>query len=538
MKAPQEAGASHTIEDHQVAVIPQQEAALVTALLLAGEELAAPMRSHDRAKNRAVHAEAQPRLYTAETDFGWMLDVARHAATRLAEVPGRGRLAAALTDALGDGETLSLLFNRFFPRRRGAMYLGQDGKPLLTRRQIEILREASKGLSNTDIAERLFLSPRTVTTHLEKIHRRLGVSKTVQAVAKAVALGYLDLDAVGFVREASNRSLRDFSVLHAFLAEAGRDERVLGAPSFRRLAQFGLLLTLSAVAAAMTLRCDDVADIPQVGIVVQITPQGEILRAFGSDRLRMAQSLCIAPDVAAREGFTPGNIYVVNDGLPQRGLNTSEVVEYTADGREVGAFYGATDVLTRLSGATTLTFDGRGRLLVSSGPLTEAVLAFRRGGRTVERFWPGRAAQIGTTPRGLVLMAVASFGNERILVLNSDGEVLGEHQPSGGGIAYSGIAALPNGTIVTCHEEGGDGVVEAVGVDDGTVVRRVVRGVGGAQLYVDTQGRIFVPARSSNAIVVLDALQGPCRTFSLPGIYPRCVVGGEGGTLWVAGQVA
>ena len=34
----------------------------------------------------------------------------------------------------------------------------------------------AQGLSNAAVAERLFISPRTVTSHLERIYRRLGVS--------------------------------------------------------------------------------------------------------------------------------------------------------------------------------------------------------------------------------------------------------------------------------------------------------------------------------------------------------------------------
>lgn len=61
---------------------------------------------------------------------------------------------------------------------------GQALKRLLTARQTEILSLVAKGLSNTEIAERLFLSESTVKWHIRKILRVLGVSNRAQAVAR------------------------------------------------------------------------------------------------------------------------------------------------------------------------------------------------------------------------------------------------------------------------------------------------------------------------------------------------------------------
>lgn len=53
---------------------------------------------------------------------------------------------------------------------------------LLSRRELEVARLVADGLTNTEIAETLIISPRTVSTHLEKIYRRLGINSRASLV--------------------------------------------------------------------------------------------------------------------------------------------------------------------------------------------------------------------------------------------------------------------------------------------------------------------------------------------------------------------
>lgn len=66
----------------------------------------------------------------------------------------------------------------------------------LTERELDILRLASRGFSNQDIAGDLSLSTRTVQGHLGHIFGKLGVSSRTEAVVKALKKGLVTLDDV------------------------------------------------------------------------------------------------------------------------------------------------------------------------------------------------------------------------------------------------------------------------------------------------------------------------------------------------------
>ncbi|KRB78478.1 hypothetical protein ASE01_04235 [Nocardioides sp. Root190] len=59
----------------------------------------------------------------------------------------------------------------------------------LSERQAQILCRVREGLSNAEIATELVISPRTVTTHVEHILRKLGVANRTQAAVLAERYG-------------------------------------------------------------------------------------------------------------------------------------------------------------------------------------------------------------------------------------------------------------------------------------------------------------------------------------------------------------
>ena len=59
----------------------------------------------------------------------------------------------------------------------------------LTNRQLDVLRALSEGLSDAEIASRLFISPRTASHHVSAILGKLGVQSRTEAAAAAHKLG-------------------------------------------------------------------------------------------------------------------------------------------------------------------------------------------------------------------------------------------------------------------------------------------------------------------------------------------------------------
>jgi NarL family two-component system response regulator LiaR len=66
----------------------------------------------------------------------------------------------------------------------------------LSEREMDVLKLATRGLSNQDIADELCLSIRTVQGHLGHIFNKLQVSSRTEAVVRALKEGWITLDDV------------------------------------------------------------------------------------------------------------------------------------------------------------------------------------------------------------------------------------------------------------------------------------------------------------------------------------------------------
>ena len=69
----------------------------------------------------------------------------------------------------------------------------KDEKPTLTPREMEVLRQVARGLSNHEIGEELFISEHTVKNHIRNILEKLQMKSRLEAVMYAVRSKMLDL---------------------------------------------------------------------------------------------------------------------------------------------------------------------------------------------------------------------------------------------------------------------------------------------------------------------------------------------------------
>jgi DNA-binding NarL/FixJ family response regulator len=73
---------------------------------------------------------------------------------------------------------------------------GSEGDPAseaLTSREREVLKLLARGLTQAQIAEELYISPKTVGGHIQRVLEKLGVHSRAQAVALAHEHGFADV---------------------------------------------------------------------------------------------------------------------------------------------------------------------------------------------------------------------------------------------------------------------------------------------------------------------------------------------------------
>jgi len=106
------------------------------------------------------------------------------------EVVDTVRKAAAGETALSPELAASMLGEvRDLVRREEA-----DAEPIISKREEEVLQLIADGLSTTEVAEKLYISVKTVKNHLASIYQKLDTRDRTQAVLQAVRMGIVRLD--------------------------------------------------------------------------------------------------------------------------------------------------------------------------------------------------------------------------------------------------------------------------------------------------------------------------------------------------------
>lgn len=140
----------------------------------------------------AHHSDVRVLVLTTYSEETWVLDAVRAGASGylLKDAP-RARLVDAIKGTM-DGET------HLDPSVAGGLLVRLASHPTddsshltadLTERETEVLGLLGKGLSNLEIAERLYLSEGTVRNYVSAVLAKLGVHDRTQAAVLAVKHG-------------------------------------------------------------------------------------------------------------------------------------------------------------------------------------------------------------------------------------------------------------------------------------------------------------------------------------------------------------
>jgi DNA-binding NarL/FixJ family response regulator len=111
-------------------------------------------------------------------------EAARLAALEIFEKLGAGPAAERVRQALRAGGARGI--------RRGPRQSTKENPAGLTNRQMEVLAAIAEGLSNNQIGERFFISPKTVDHHVCAILNKLGARTRAEAVALALQSGLIN----------------------------------------------------------------------------------------------------------------------------------------------------------------------------------------------------------------------------------------------------------------------------------------------------------------------------------------------------------
>lgn len=128
----------------------------------------------------------------------WIFDAIRSGAAGylLKDTPRDQLIAAIRGTALGKTYVDPSVAGKLFAQvNRGVPIPDAQIASLLSEREMDVLRLLARGMTNTEIAQRLYLSDGTVRNYVSSILEKLGVDDRTQAALMALRAGLADLGA-------------------------------------------------------------------------------------------------------------------------------------------------------------------------------------------------------------------------------------------------------------------------------------------------------------------------------------------------------
>ncbi|SCG77424.1 AAA family ATPase [Micromonospora humi] len=168
---------------------PSDSPALAAGLRYATAVLA-PDDHADEAFQKALGADALGLLERAHLQLAYGESLSRRGRPR--ESRPHLRAAVRTYEALGLAPWTEKARARLRASGERVGALRTDGIDLLTPQELQIAALAAKGLTNRDIAQRLYLSPRTISSHLYHVFPKLGITSRTE-LARAVGPAVTDL---------------------------------------------------------------------------------------------------------------------------------------------------------------------------------------------------------------------------------------------------------------------------------------------------------------------------------------------------------
>ena len=135
-------------------------------------------------------------ILTAYDDDEYVLGLLNAGADGYLLKSARGRDLGGAIRAIRSGESLlhPKIIAKLLKRATIAPAGGHKASNLLSERESEVLKLVTLGMNNKEIAEKLFLSQRTIKAHLTNIFNKLNVASRSEAIVKGLQWGLVTLE--------------------------------------------------------------------------------------------------------------------------------------------------------------------------------------------------------------------------------------------------------------------------------------------------------------------------------------------------------